>query len=124
MELKDRIRYIRHTLQLSQKAFGEKIGVAGNTVTNYEIGLRTPREQTLLSICREYNVSYDWLTTGEGDPFLKNDEELDHLLSRILNGQNEFAKRVFKEFAKLDEGEWAALERFIDRLACHEKGGI
>lgn len=117
MELKDRIREVRHTLKLSQKAFGEKIGVAGNTVTNYEIGLRNPREQTLKAICREYNVNYDWLTTGAGEPFREDDEELFDLLNRVLDGQSDFAKRVFKGFAKLDESEWDALEKFIDKIS-------
>ena len=42
MELKDRITEIRKSYRLTQKEFGEKIGVAANTVTNYESGNRIP----------------------------------------------------------------------------------
>ena len=59
--LKERIREIRKALKLTQVEFGEKIGVKGNTVTNYETGLRNPTDAVLLSICREFNVNEMWL---------------------------------------------------------------
>lgn len=40
LDLKNRIKQIRKEKGLTQVEFGEKIGVKGNTVTNYETGLR------------------------------------------------------------------------------------
>lgn len=117
MEIKDRIRVLRKELHLSQDEFGQRIGVARNTIANYETGNRTPMEQTILSICREYNVDYVWLTTGTGNMFKDEDDGLIDQLNRILVGQNDFAKRIFKAFARMDESEWAALEKFIDSIS-------
>lgn len=117
MDLPERITKIRKSVGLTQKEFGDKIGVAGNTVTNYENGIRTPMEQTLRSICREYRVDYGWLTTGKGEMFLDDDDDLIDQINRMMIGQNDFAKRVFRAFAKMDEEEWEALERFIDRIS-------
>lgn len=67
--MENRIKKIRNFYNLSQEEFGEKIGVARNTIANYEIGNRTPKVITIKSISREFNVNYLWLTTGEGDMF-------------------------------------------------------
>ena len=65
--MEQRIRAIRKAQKLTQAEFGRRVGVKGNTVTNYEIGLRAPSEAVLRSICREFNVSERWLRTGEGE---------------------------------------------------------
>ena len=64
--LSGRIRMIRKSLGLTQTAFGEKIGVKGNTVTNYENGLRTPSDAVIFSICRECGINEEWLRSGKG----------------------------------------------------------
>lgn len=64
--LAGRIKMVRKSMGLTQLGFGEKIGVKGNTVTNYENGLRTPSDAVILSISRECNVNEKWLRTGEG----------------------------------------------------------
>ena len=71
--MKDRIKQVRKSENLTQTLFGEKIGVKGNTITNYETGLRTPTDAVIKSICREFNVNEKWLRTGNGDMFLPAD---------------------------------------------------
>ena len=64
--MEQRIKTIRKSNNLTQTEFGKRIGVKGNTVTNYETGLRIPSEAVILAICREFDVSERWLRTGEG----------------------------------------------------------
>lgn len=70
--MKERIRQIRSDHHLTQSAFGKCIGVKGNTITNYENGLRTPNGAVILSICREFSVNEDWLCNGNGEPYKYN----------------------------------------------------
>ena len=56
-----RIKLIRKTLGISQRDFGKKIGISDTAVSKLESGERNPSEQTLKSICREFNVDYFWL---------------------------------------------------------------
>ena len=35
----------------------------------------------------------------------------------IMTGENEFAKNLFREFAKLDDAEWKMLEKLIKNIA-------
>ena len=74
-EIKDRIKSIRKKKELTQVEFGQIIGVKGNTVTNYETGLRNPTEAVVKSICREFNVNEHWLRTGEGKMFIELTKE-------------------------------------------------
>lgn len=85
-KMKDRIKKIRKEAKLTQVQFGEKIGVKGNTVTNYESGLRTPTDAVIKSICREFNVDENWLRTGEGDMFLPvlEEDEMALYVSELL----------------------------------------
>ena len=70
-EMKNRIIILRKELGLTQKQFGERIGVQRGTVTNYEIGRNIPTETVRLMICREYGVKREWLETGIGEMFEK-----------------------------------------------------
>ena len=65
----ERIKFLRETLSLSQEAFGEKIGIGKTSISKIELGSRNPSEQTIKSICREFNVNYAWLLEGKGEMF-------------------------------------------------------
>ena len=67
--MKERIKAIRKQFGLTQAAFGDRIGVKQNTVATYETGIREPIPAVISSICKEFDVSEEWLRTGEGDPF-------------------------------------------------------
>lgn len=89
--MKDRIKKIRKEVKLTQVQFGEKIGVKGNTVTNYESGLRTPTDAVIKSICREFNVDENWLRTGEGEMFLPvlEEDEMALYVSELLEDEGD-----------------------------------
>lgn len=89
--MKDRIKKIRKAVKLTQVQFGEKIGVKGNTVTNYESGLRTPTDAVIKSICREFNVDENWLRTGEGEMFLPvlEEDEMALYVSELLEDEGD-----------------------------------
>ncbi len=67
--MKDRIRKLRRTLDLTQKQFGDRIGVKGNTIATYELGRNEPIDSVLSLIVREFHVNEQWLRTGEGEMF-------------------------------------------------------
>ena len=64
--MKDRIKLIRSTLNLTQQEFATRIGLKQNSVAAIESG-RPTSEQTIFAICREFNVNESWLRTGEGE---------------------------------------------------------
>lgn len=64
--MKERIRKLRRSLDLTQQEFADKIGMKRNTVANYETGRNDPSASVISLICREFHVNENWLRTGEG----------------------------------------------------------
>ena len=80
----ERIKEIRKTLGLTLEKFGDKVGVTKQTVSRIENGINNLTEQMTKSICREFNVDYIWLTTGEGEMFVESDDDFMERIDRIM----------------------------------------
>lgn len=65
----ERVKEVRKALGLTLDKFGEKVGVKKQTVSRIENGVNNVTDQMVLSICREFNVNYDYLINGEGEMF-------------------------------------------------------
>ena len=118
--MKDRIRQLRKQLKLNQSEFGEKVGVKGNTIGNYELGLRSPSDAVIFSICREFGVNEDWLRTGEGEMFthLSRSETIAHFAGELMKEEDgSFRRQLVEILAQLDEHEWEVLEGIAKKLA-------
>ena len=113
--MNERMNELRKKLKLSQEEFGNRLGVTGASISRLEKGERNITEQMIKAICREYNVDYIWLTTGEGEMFISyDDSDAMELVDRILSEENEFTKTLFRTFLKLEARDIEALERILD----------
>lgn len=118
--MKDRIRQIRKEVKLTQTEFGNRIGVKGNTIGNYELGLRNPTDAVIVSICREFNINEEWLRTGNGEMMspVSKDEEISKLLGEaIRTNESDFRRRLISALARLDDKGWNELEKLIDLIS-------
>lgn len=73
--MNQRIRVLRKALKLSQRAFGEKIGLKQNAISYMEKSGSTITEQNIRAICLQFSVNENWLRTGVGKMFLENDKK-------------------------------------------------
>ena len=119
METYERIKELRkNVLKMSQTTFGERLGVSRSVIKNIELNALAKPEQKLSLlklICKEFNVSEDWLLNGTGEMFADDKAEYSTLIDQVMAGENEFAKNIFKTFATFDTEDWEALERMIDK---------
>ena len=113
----ERIKEIRKTLGLTLEKFGEKIGMKKNSISQIENGKNSVTEQVVKSICREYNVDYIWLTTVEGDMFIYNDDDFYEKIDRIMLGEDEGRKNLFKALLEASDEDIDAFQRIIDLCA-------
>lgn len=120
--MKTRIKQLRKTLGYTQNEFGEKLGLAPNTITNYETGRREPSNQIIISICREFNVNENWLRTGEGEMFnkLSKSELAARVVGEALGTDDEFMKNVFIALGELTPNEWQVIKKFVDNIKKNE----
>ena len=95
--MNERLKLLRKTLKLSQDAFAERIGMKGSSISLLESGGRNITEQVIKSICREFNVDYIWLITGDGEMVVDTDDEFIARSDRILVGEDDARKKLFKE---------------------------
>lgn len=111
--INERIKKVRADAGVSLRAFGEGAGITASSVLKIENGENNPSEQTIRLISSAYKVNYQWLKYGEGEMYLPPDTD-DELVDEVMAGENEFAKSVFRAFAKLGEEEWQMLKRIVD----------
>ena len=112
----ERVRELRKTLGLSGEKFGEKIGLKRNSLSQIETGKNNLSEQSILAICREFNVNEEWLRYGTGEMFkdMTLDEEIISFIGDIQwDASNTFKKRFISAIAKLSDEEWKVLEKII-----------
>lgn len=62
---KVRLKILRRQYGLTQSQLAEKLGISTSTIGMYEQGRRTPNHKTLLSICRLFKISIDYLLEPE-----------------------------------------------------------
>lgn len=102
----NRIKSVRKALKLSQREFGERLGVSRDVISNIEYARVQPKELLLQHICRQYNVNRHWLDTGEGEMFAKSPEEISKFheaLDIFQTLRPEFQDYALEQIRKLAE---------------------
>lgn len=115
--MKNRLKFLRKELGLSQESFGKKVGVGKTAISKLEKGENNLTEQMTKLICKEFNVGLGWLIEGKGEMFTDVDSDIMARIDYIMTGENDMAKNTFKAFAKLSEEDWKVIEKLIDEIA-------
>lgn len=116
----ERVKEVRNKLDLTLENFGKKLGVTKVAISNIERGNRNLTEQMLKSICREFDVSEDWLRTGEGEMFIKlsKQKEIARLSADLFKAEEEsFKSRLIMALADMNDDEWRMLENLANKIA-------
>ena len=119
-----RIKNLRKQLGLTQSEFGEKIGLKGNTITNYENNIRTPSDAVIYSICREFNVNEQWLRSGEGDMFLRlsRNDEIAAYVARVMKDESAYyQQKMLLFFSRLSPEMLKKLEEVAKDIISEPK---
>ena len=111
----ERVRELRKNLGLTLEKFGERLGVKKNAISAIENGRNSLTDQMTKAICREFNVDYIWLTTGEGEMFVDSDDDFLERIDRIMAGEDDARKNLFKFMLELSDEDIAALDRLMKK---------
>lgn len=126
MEINERIKAVRKELKMTQLDFAAKLFMTNDAISNIERGLNPPASRTIELICKTFNVSKEWLETGEGEMFLlplDEDAELFAALQKYGNGSAtiETLKAILRMYDGLSEDEQKALDKSITRAVLATK---
>lgn len=126
-EIKDRIKKIRKEKKMTQEDFSKKLGLARNSIANYEIGRREPTNAIIVSICREFDVNEEWLRTGEGEMFIQipEEDETAALVYDLLGPDKEsfydIVLETIKAYKKLSPNSQKVINELMDNVIANIK---
>ncbi len=114
----NRIREIRKYLNLTLEEFGNKVGVTKTAIFKLEKDERNLTEQMTKSICREFNVNYDYLVNGEGEMFSDIPQ---NILDELCNQYdcNDEDRNMISEYLKLDAASRKVLKDYMRAVFGH-----
>ena len=115
----ERIRELRKSLKMTQQEFADRLNIQRGSIASYETGRISPSNATISLICKELNVSEDWLRNGEGDMYIPitRDEEIASFIGSVqADVDDTFKKRFISALAKLSTEEWKAIEHLIENM--------
>lgn len=111
-----RITELRKVLNLSMEKFGNQVGITKSSINAIEKGRNNPSEQTIMLICKAYNVSPLWIKEGIGDMFLDFPKtELDRIAQDFA--LNETDKLLIETFLESSESDRKAIKNFLQTFA-------
>ena len=119
-ELKDRIKFVRTSKNLSQDEFGRIINLSRSQIAGYETGAKNVTDRAINDICREFKINEEWLRNGEGEMEAKmtSDEEFAFLVGAFAAEGNDFKKRIIKAMLEIEnKDDWDLIASVVERLA-------
>ena len=119
--MKDRIKRIREDAGLTQKAFGERLGLSMNFVYLMETDRKKPSAATIREICRQFSVREDWLRTGAGEPYRDLTPAMaaaDKVRRLLVDAPSSTPAVVISTLLELDPmgAEWEAIGTILNRI--------
>ena len=114
--MNERIKKIIEELGIKKVEFAKRLRLSQPYVSELCSGKTNPSDRTIADICREFNVSDEWLRTGNGEMFIElpQDLELEQVLGQIANSDDGTIKAIIKAYWGMDEKEKAVIRKLID----------
>ena len=116
--MNERLKELRIALGLSQDELGSRVGVTRGAISRIEGGSNNLTPSLMKSICREFNINENWLSTGAGQMFveLSRQEMAAQIVGNALGQNDDFINSVFIALGQLSPEEWAQVKAFVDKL--------
>jgi transcriptional regulator with XRE-family HTH domain len=107
LTVNQRVKEIRKTLKLTQHDFAKVLALSQSQIAGVETKHGNVNERTIKLICDSFNANPQWLRTGEGEMFVRNDDaKLKKLLALFSNLQPQYQNFIFSAmdlFLKMQE---------------------
>ena len=110
------VREVRKSQNLTLEAFGARLGVGKTAISKIEKGERGLTEQMKKSICREFNVNYNWLEYGDGEMY----SDLPRTILKdlcIAYGCDADDEKLIETYLKFNPDERAVIKQYMKIFA-------
>lgn len=120
MEVYERIKSFRKSLNLSQSEFGKKLGTTRDVISNIEQGrVANPEQKKPLYklMCKTYGLNEEWLLYGTGEQFAQlTEDDYTNVVLEIGISDERAKEAILKYWQLSDEDKelfWDFAERFL-----------
>ena len=97
----ERIKLLRKKLNLSQKEFGDRLGVSRDVIANIENNRVEPQKILVQHLCNTFKINIKWIEDGLGEIFVNNNENLAEATRLFDQLAPEFQKYVIQQMSEL-----------------------
>ena len=116
----ERVKAVRQALGLSQQEFGSRIGIKISAMSYLESGKSRLTESNAILICKEINVSREWLLNGTGEMFQpESSDSLDALAEQY--DLTPLEREIFENYCKLSKAQrlafWDVMQKIVGSSA-------
>jgi transcriptional regulator with XRE-family HTH domain len=113
-----RIKEIRRAKGLTQVQFANALGIKQSSLSDIESGkTESIDERNIRIICKEFNVSENWLRNGEGEMFLPDDDLIKFFGNAVTGSDfDDTDKKIITEYLKLSPKQRKIMKEFIKKL--------
>ncbi len=111
----ERVKYIRKENDLTLDKFGERLGVTKTTISRIENGVNNLTDQMIKSICREFNVNFDWLKNETGDPYSNLPKSILEDICSVYNC-DEMDRKLIEAYLESSPDVRAAIKQYIKKV--------
>lgn len=117
-EFKDRLVDVIRESGCNKTKFADRLGISPAFLSQMCSGVRSPSDRTINDICEKFQINEDWLRNGTGP--MKKDisrfDEISDLVSKALNGSNDFKKAVIQAICNRSDKELEVLDTLLREI--------
>ena len=116
--MNERLKELRKELKLSQEEMGSRLGVTRGAISRLENGSNNLTPSMVKSICREFNVNEEWLTSGTGSMYIEisRAELAAKIVGAALDTEDEFILNTFIALGQFSPSEWQVIKDFVHKI--------
>lgn len=115
MDIGNRLKAMRKDLCLTQKELASTLGISNVIVAYWETGKRPLPDRSARQICATFGVSYDWLTTGNGEMFDQSDEQLVNDTMQAYPQFGDLERRILENWIQIPHSKREEILETIKR---------
>lgn len=100
-----RLKQLRKSLGLTQIDFSKHLGITQTAYSMIESGNNPLSDKHIKVICSTFNVSENWLRTGEGDMFISSphEKELIEIFETLTEDTQQYLLLMAKELLNVQQ---------------------
>lgn len=125
VNIKDTLIKLRKAHNLSQEQISEILGIKRDTYASWEIGRSAPKYDTIIKLAKIYNVTCDYIITGQKDTVLSvaspNRYNADVYGDEYVSELSSFEKAILLKLRILNLKDKQKVAEFIYELENEQK---